>query len=171
VKGVVLSSERRVELAELPVPEPGQDEVLVRSHFCGICGTDLHAADLEAADRLAADDLPEVDHVMECSGHVLALQTGLDLVAPGGSVRLVGMAPAPVTFDPVQAITKEAQIMTGFIYVEEFPQAIELVASGGVDVDTLVTTLTALEDYADAFTALRAPETTMKVLIETGGSG
>jgi 2-desacetyl-2-hydroxyethyl bacteriochlorophyllide A dehydrogenase len=340
VKGVVLSPERRVELAELPVPEPGQDEVLVRSHFCGICGTDLHAADLEvfrpgvvmghefageivalgpgvagwsvgqrvtinpnghvcgrcrfcrqgrynlcrvatlenaagvakdggmaeyvalhtsylyplpdsvstrrgacveplavavravrtsplrvgdtaavigggpvgqlivqmlrrsgasrvllvepspfrremalgfgadeaitpqeAADRLAADDLPEVDHVMECSGHVLALQTGLDLVAPGGSVRLVGMAPAPVTFDPVQAITKEAQIMTGFIYVEEFPQAIELVASGGVDVDTLVTTLTALEDYADAFTALRAPETTMKVLIETGGSG
>ena len=43
-------------------------------------------------------------------------------------------------------------------------------ASGGVDVDTLVTTLTSLEDYADAFTALREPETTMKVLIETGAS-
>jgi len=70
VKGVVLSPERRVELAELPVPEPGQDEVLVRSHFCGICGTDLHAADIEVFR-------PGVVMGHEFAGEIVALGPGV----------------------------------------------------------------------------------------------
>ncbi len=31
----------RVEIEELPVPEPGAGELLVRVHACGVCGTDL----------------------------------------------------------------------------------------------------------------------------------
>lgn len=31
----------RLELRELPVPQPGEREVLVRVHSCGICRTDL----------------------------------------------------------------------------------------------------------------------------------
>ena len=30
-----------LEVAEVPVPEPGAGEVLVRVGACGICGTDL----------------------------------------------------------------------------------------------------------------------------------
>ena len=30
----------RLEVAEVPVPEPGAGEVLVRVRACGICGTD-----------------------------------------------------------------------------------------------------------------------------------
>ncbi len=33
------------ELVEVPVPEPGEDEVLVRVHGASICGTDLHIFD------------------------------------------------------------------------------------------------------------------------------
>ncbi|GGM25843.1 MULTISPECIES: zinc-dependent alcohol dehydrogenase [Micromonospora] len=33
----------RVELVELPVPEPGPGQALVRLTACGVCGTDLHA--------------------------------------------------------------------------------------------------------------------------------
>lgn len=33
-----------LELADVPVPEPGAGEVLVRTHACGICRTDLHIA-------------------------------------------------------------------------------------------------------------------------------
>src|SRR5512134_2446560 len=32
-------------LAEIPVPDPGEDEVLVRVHAASICGTDLHIHD------------------------------------------------------------------------------------------------------------------------------
>jgi propanol-preferring alcohol dehydrogenase len=38
-------------LRELPVPEPGVDEVLVRIHACGICRTDLHVVEGELAPR------------------------------------------------------------------------------------------------------------------------
>jgi L-iditol 2-dehydrogenase len=34
----------RTELRDIPVPEPGVDEVLVRVSACGVCGTDLHNA-------------------------------------------------------------------------------------------------------------------------------
>jgi L-iditol 2-dehydrogenase len=31
-----------VGIREVPVPEPGADELLIRVRYCGICGTDLH---------------------------------------------------------------------------------------------------------------------------------
>lgn len=36
-----------LRLAELPVPEPGAGEVLIRVHACGVCRTDLHLLDGE----------------------------------------------------------------------------------------------------------------------------
>src|SRR5262249_33309582 len=34
---------RKLVVADVPVPEPGPGEVLVRTLSCGICGSDLHA--------------------------------------------------------------------------------------------------------------------------------
>jgi alcohol dehydrogenase, propanol-preferring len=36
-----------LRLAEVPVPEPGDGEVLIRVHACGVCRTDLHVLDGE----------------------------------------------------------------------------------------------------------------------------
>ena len=36
-----------LELRELPIPQPGEHEVLVRAHSCGICRTDLHVVEGE----------------------------------------------------------------------------------------------------------------------------
>ena len=41
---VVTAFDAPLELQELPVPEPGPGEVLVRVEFSGLCGTDIHAA-------------------------------------------------------------------------------------------------------------------------------
>ena len=41
--------DRQLMVAEVPVPEPGAGEVLVRTLACGICGSDLHA--LRHAER------------------------------------------------------------------------------------------------------------------------
>jgi 2-desacetyl-2-hydroxyethyl bacteriochlorophyllide A dehydrogenase len=43
VRAVFLPGERRVELREVPVPEPGAGQVLVRVEASGICGSDLRA--------------------------------------------------------------------------------------------------------------------------------
>jgi alcohol dehydrogenase, propanol-preferring len=37
--------ERPLEMAEVPTPEPGRQEVLVRVEACGVCRTDLHVAE------------------------------------------------------------------------------------------------------------------------------
>jgi len=36
-----------LELHQIPVPEPGPDQVLIRVHACGVCRTDLHIVDGE----------------------------------------------------------------------------------------------------------------------------
>ena len=35
--------DRTLVVADVPVPQPGPGEVLVRTLACGICGSDLHA--------------------------------------------------------------------------------------------------------------------------------
>jgi threonine dehydrogenase-like Zn-dependent dehydrogenase len=44
--------DRKLVVAEVPMPEPGPGEVLVRTLACGICGSDLHA--LKHADLFVA---------------------------------------------------------------------------------------------------------------------
>jgi len=45
-----------LRLAELPIPQPGAGELLIRVHACGVCRTDLHVLDGE----VAAGKLPVV---------------------------------------------------------------------------------------------------------------
>src|SRR5437763_16373099 len=45
-KAIILNADRRHELVDTSEPALAPDEVLVRSRFCGICGTDLHAPEL-----------------------------------------------------------------------------------------------------------------------------
>jgi len=48
----VVCHESRLEVTDLPAPEPGRGHLLLDVHHCGICGSDLHA-------RVHADDMAE----------------------------------------------------------------------------------------------------------------
>jgi alcohol dehydrogenase, propanol-preferring len=41
---VVTDFEAPLEIQDVPIPEPGPGEVLVRIEYCGLCHTDIHAA-------------------------------------------------------------------------------------------------------------------------------
>ena len=41
MRGVVFVGDRTVELRDLPEPEPGQGEVLLKMMASGLCGSDL----------------------------------------------------------------------------------------------------------------------------------
>jgi threonine 3-dehydrogenase len=70
------------ELAEIPVPEPGEGEVLVRVHAASICGTDLHIYDWnEWADTRIGDVPMTFGH--EMAGHVEAVGPEVHHVKPG----------------------------------------------------------------------------------------
>ena len=72
---------RPLRPAELPVPEPGPGEVLVRVRACGVCRTDLHLVDGELPDP----KLPVVPG-HEIVGEVAALGPGVDGLALGRRV-------------------------------------------------------------------------------------
>ena len=42
MRAIVYPEPRRFDLVEVPTPEPGPGEVLVRLSMTGLCGTDLH---------------------------------------------------------------------------------------------------------------------------------
>ena len=52
MKALLLSRNSHLELADLPQPEVGPDEVLVRVAACGICGSDVHGYDGSSGRRI-----------------------------------------------------------------------------------------------------------------------
>jgi 2-desacetyl-2-hydroxyethyl bacteriochlorophyllide A dehydrogenase len=52
VLAVVIQEPGKIEVTEVPDPEPGPRDVVVRVAGCGICGTDLHILDGEFAPTL-----------------------------------------------------------------------------------------------------------------------
>src|SRR5437867_3762589 len=82
MRAMVLEGPGRVlRLTDMPDPQPGAGEVLVRVRACGVCRTDLHVAD---------GDLPEpkLPLVMghQIVGTVQAVGPGVDAVTPGQRV-------------------------------------------------------------------------------------
>jgi len=74
------AAEAPLRLVELPVPEPGPGQVLLRVLACGVCRTDLHILEGELPPHRS----PVVPG-HQIVGEVVALGTGAELVAPGGA--------------------------------------------------------------------------------------
>lgn len=91
------------------------------------------------------------DVVFEASGSAKAYDGMFDLVRPGGAVVLVGMPVEPVNFDVVGAQVKEARVETVFRYANIYARAIEMIASGKVDLKPLITATFPFEDSIEAF--------------------
>ncbi len=52
MKALLLTEYMRLEMADMPVPETGPDDVLVRVAACGICGSDVHGFDGSTGRRI-----------------------------------------------------------------------------------------------------------------------
>jgi L-iditol 2-dehydrogenase len=52
MKALLLSEYKKFELADLPRPTPGPEEVLVEVAACGICGSDVHGYDGTSGRRI-----------------------------------------------------------------------------------------------------------------------
>jgi L-iditol 2-dehydrogenase len=52
MKALVLTAYRKLELLDVPRPEPGPRDVLVRVRACGICGSDVHGYDGSSGRRI-----------------------------------------------------------------------------------------------------------------------
>ena len=52
MKALVLTEYKKLELQDLPKPEPGPGEVLIRVEACGVCGSDVHGYDGSTGRRI-----------------------------------------------------------------------------------------------------------------------
>ena len=67
MKALLLTSYMHLELTDMPKPEVGPDDVLVRVRACGICGSDVHGFDGSTGRRL-----PPIVMGHEAAGDVVA---------------------------------------------------------------------------------------------------
>jgi L-iditol 2-dehydrogenase len=115
------------------------------------------------AEDIAALDL-NVDTFVDASGAAVAVRSGMNAVRPGGVVVLVGMGASEIAL-PVTVIQNRELVVTGiFRYANTWPTAIELVRSGKVDLDSMVTGHFGLDDVDAALRSTTQPGTLKSVV-------
>lgn len=98
-----------------------------------------------------------VDAFIDASGAPSAVRSGIMAVRPAGRVVLVGLGNETMEL-PVSIIQDRELWLTGvFRYVNTWPTAIDLVASGKIDLDVLVTGRFGLADTEAALNAGKIP--------------
>ncbi|MCH9747768.1 MAG: NAD(P)-dependent alcohol dehydrogenase [Alphaproteobacteria bacterium] len=91
------------------------------------------------------------DLVFECSGSQRAIIQSPLFVCPGGAIILVGMPVEPAPVDIVSLQAKEVRIETVFRYANVYDRAINLIATGKVDLKPLISETFAFKDSIAAF--------------------
>ncbi len=81
MKALLLSKYRQLEITDLPVPEPGPDEVLIHVAACGICGSDVHGYDGSSGRRI-----PPIVMGHEAAGRIAAVGQNVKGLAEGDRV-------------------------------------------------------------------------------------
>jgi L-gulonate 5-dehydrogenase len=113
---------------------------------------DLGAKTLKANDKLIAAVLEQTnnegaDVVIEATGSPQAVESTIDLVAPGGRIVIVGLVKKGigVTLPGLDFTRKEVNLLGSRNSVNCFPEAIALLASGAVKYPAIATKLSLWE--------------------------
>ncbi len=142
------------------------EKLAIAGRYDGITPVNVKDADLARTVREATDGWG-ADVVFEASGSPRVYDTLFDAVCPGGCVVFVGMPVDPVPFDIVAAQAKEIRMETVFRYANIYDRAINLIASGKVDLKPLVSRTFDFEDSVAAFErAAEAHPTDVKIQIK-----
>ena len=131
------------------------------------------AFDLDGVHEAVIAELggaPEV--VLEAAGHPSAPDLAIELVAPEGSIALLGMLGEPVPISQLNVMLKEVRLKGSFAYrPKDFDEAIAMLADGRVPTGDLVSSRRPLERAAESFVELRTPGTSeLKILLEPGSA-
>jgi L-iditol 2-dehydrogenase len=81
MKALLLSEYKQLEITDLPTPQAGHDEVLIRIATCGICGSDVHGYDGSSGRRI-----PPIVMGHEAAGTIEAVGSGVTAFQPGDRV-------------------------------------------------------------------------------------
>lgn len=120
----------------------------------------------ETLDPVSDERLPEesVDAFIDASGASGAIVDGLRRLRRGGTAVLVGMGAEEFPLDLFLLQSRELQVVGLFRYVDTWPTAIALIATGSVDVESMVTAGFDL-DHVDEAMRRNKDDDVMKLVI------
>jgi threonine dehydrogenase-like Zn-dependent dehydrogenase len=110
--------------------------------------------------------VPATDVYLEATGAGPALLQAIELARVSATVVVLGVHQAPIEFHPLTLLIKELRLVGSMAYPSEFPEVIQMLESGVVDVAPLVSHIFPLEQFPDALETARDQERAGKVLIE-----
>jgi L-iditol 2-dehydrogenase len=153
--------------------------------FLTVVGVDIDDAKLALARTAGADvtvnsrtaDAPAeirartggrgADAVLEAVGSTGPIQTAIAAVRKGGTVTLIGNFSAKIELPLQQVVTRQIRLQGSCASAGEYPKCIDLIASGAIRVDSLISACTPLEEAASWFDRLyRHEPDLMKVIVQ-----
>jgi L-iditol 2-dehydrogenase len=151
-----------------------------------IIGVDLEDFRLSAAGKMGATDVINlrnenvrdairrltgdqgVDVAIETAGNPNALQTALSSVRRGGRVVIVGLSPQEeIAINVPSLVDNEIDIYGVFRYANTYPSGVEILASGDIHLNDIITDYFSLDEVPRAFEKARLEKnTTLKIIIK-----
>ena len=133
-----------------------------------VSACDLNQTRLALAKRLGAADVIDTsdqtasvsnsfDLIYETSGAASALAQAIQLAAPGGKIVILGLPGKEHPVSPDLIVRKELQIMGSMIYTDEFPEVINLLKSGRLQTEPLISEKIPLDELDRALSEFGAP--------------
>ncbi len=111
-----------------------------------------------------------VDLAVEAVGKTESIATAIDSVRKGGTVVLVGNITPQITLPLQKVVSRQLRLQGSCASAGEYPKAIELLASGQIQVKPLITAVAPLAEGPRWFERLYAREPNLMKVVLTPGN-
>lgn len=108
-----------------------------------------------------------VDIVYEAVGRNETIASAIDCVRKGGTVSLIGNITPEVTLPLQKVVSRQIRLQGSCASSGEYPEAIELIGSGKIQVKPLITAVASLEEGPSWFERLHSREPNLMKIILT----
>jgi len=109
------------------------------------------------------------DVVVDAVGVSATLKQSIEMVRPNGQITKVGWGPAPVGFSLDPLVAKAVSLKGSFSHnYRTWERVIELVTEGKIDVDPLISRVSPLEGWHEAFERMESRAEVKAVLTPSG---
>jgi L-iditol 2-dehydrogenase len=119
------------------------------------------------AEIMRLTDGSGVDLVLEAVGRNATIAAAIDSVRKGGTVTLIGNITPEVTLPLQKVVSRQIRLQGSCASSGEYPEAIDLVASGRMQVGPLITAVVPLSDGPGWFARLHAGEPNLMKIVLT----
>jgi len=153
----------RVFVADVDRSRLALAEKLGATHAIQVSGDEL------VSEILGLTGARGVDVAVEAVGISATVRAAVECVRKGGMVTLVGNISPEVTLPLQHVVARQIRLQGSCASAGEYPKAIELLASGAIEVKPMITAVAPLEDGPKWFERLYAGEPNLMKVVLTPG--